>query len=636
MSNENNVHERLAMAAEHLADARLTDADGVASDRAEGNAIDESAGRGSGGFRGRRRRAHAAQFRFLAQSILLEEAGVPHFLRLAMFGVTGLVIATIAWAAVTHVDEVATGLGQVSPKGRVQVVQHLADGIVADILVHDGDLVARGDILIRLDATAAMAELEQARAREGDLQIRAARLEAFAGGKALELPPAFNVGKYRRLIADQRAILGQQRRAQRSQREVLQEQIRGRPSEIMVLETRERSLRKQLKIVQETFVMRQKLLRRGVASRVQYLEIKGNLERTRGALDTVRARMRKAKDELAEFKGRLIALNARLRREALAERGKGTAALDERGEKLTGCEGRVKRLTIRAPTRGYVKGLKVNTIGGVIAGGKPLLEIVPIDQELIVETRISTRDIGYVRVGQRVKVKVDTYDFARYGAVGGRLTAISASTFLDRRGRPYYKGTVALDHSYVGRDPRANPVLAGMTVKAEIVTGSKSILAYLTKPVRTKRLLSVIAEEIGNYSPNLSSKVNGNSRLAIDSSIVDVSILEEFASMQSDPDFLPGLLNQFQDDALRLIDDIETALEKGDYRRFKEAVHSLKGNAGSVGAISLQQCCIVIEKIDSASLLENYDQVLVSINKEYRRAHDALDSYAKMRDVQAK
>ena len=162
------------------------------------------------------------------------------------------------------------------------------------------------------------------------------------------------------------------------------------------------------------------------------------------------------------------------------------------------------------------------------------------------------------------------------------------------------------------------------------------VVAYLTKPVKTKRLLTVIAEEVGSYRPELSSKVKDNSRPAIDSSIVDVSILEEFASMESDPDFLPGLLNQFQDDTLRLIHDIETALEKGDHRRFKDAVHSLKGNAGSVGAISLQQCCIDIEKIESASLMENYDQVLVSINKEYNLALDTLGHYAKMRDAQAR
>lgn len=488
MSNENSLHKQLTAAAEHLVDARHADDVGADSDRSTGMTIADSVGDSAGpndsvGLRGSRRRTHASQFRFLAQSILLEEAATPHFLRLAMFGVTGLVIATIAWAAVTRVDEVASSLGQVVPTGRVQVVQHLEDGIVTKILVHEGELVRRGEVLIRLDSTAAMADLNQARIREGVLQVRAARLLAFADGKMLTLPPAFDIGRYRYLVADQRAILDQQRRAQSSQRQVLKDQIKQRASEITVLETRERSMERQLKIVQETFGMRARLLQQGVASRVQYLEIKRDLERTQGNLDTIRANMKKARNEWAEFNGRLTSLNARLRREALAERGKVTASLDELREKLAQFRGRVKRLAIRAPTSGYVKGLKVNTIGAVIAGGKPIMDIVPIDQKLVVETRISTRDIGYVRVGQPVKIMIDTYDFARHGAIGGHLTAISATTFLDRRGRPYYNGTVSLDQTYVGRDPKANPVLAGMTVKAEIVTDSKSILAYLTKPI---------------------------------------------------------------------------------------------------------------------------------------------------------
>ena len=177
---------------------------------------------------------------------------------------------------------------------------------------------------------------------------------------------------------------------------------------------------------------------------------------------------------------------------------------------------------------------------------------------------------------------------------------------------------------------------ANATKAAKDKCEEADVAAFLTKPVRTKNLLSTITEVANSPGPKLAGKLSDIAKVAIDRPIVDVSILEEFGSIESDPEFLKGLLNQFQDDALRLINDIETALESGDYRHFKDAAHALKGIAGSVGAISLHECCIDIEKIDSATLIEDYDQVLVSINSEYKQALDSLRKYAKKKNAQAR
>lgn len=138
---------------------------------------------------------------------------------------------------------------------------------------------------------------------------------------------------------------------------------------------------------------------------------------------------------------------------------------------------------IRAPVRGIVVGPTIHTVGGVVPPGAVLLELVPLDKELIVETRITTRDVGHVKVGYPVTVKVTTYDFARYGAISGELKDISASTFLDAEGEPYYRGGVTLDRRYVGSDPELKRILPGMTVQADIKTGKKTLLAYLLNPV---------------------------------------------------------------------------------------------------------------------------------------------------------
>lgn len=434
----------------------------------------------------RLRSSRERQMRFLAQSATLEEAGTPRLLRTAMFAVSGLVACAIVWAAVTKVDEVAVGAGQILPSSRVQVIQHLEGGIVREILVQDGARVKKGQILIRLDRAAATAELDQERAKETILSLQADRLEAFANGKGWKpLRLEGKLARHRHLVADQLAILAQQRRERMSQREVIESQIRQREAELVVLSKTETSLVRQLEIVRESFQMRRRLLNQGVTSRADYLDIKRDLERTTGDLAAVRARTNKANAELKEANQKREELDQRLRKEALAERGKITAELAQVREKLKRLEDRVTRLEVRAPVEGYVKGLKINTEGGVIQPGQPIMEVVPVDRDLIVESRITTRDIGHVQIGQRAKIKIDTYDFARYGAVRGTLTSLSATTFQDDNGRPYYKGIIKLDRMYAGYNPKANPITPGMTVQAEVITGSKSVLSYLLKPIYT-------------------------------------------------------------------------------------------------------------------------------------------------------
>lgn len=434
----------------------------------------------------RLRSSRERQMRFLAQSATLEEAGTPRLLRTAMFAVSGLVACAIVWAAVTKVDEVAVGAGQILPSSRVQVIQHLEGGIVREILVQDGARVKKGQILIRLDRAAATAELDQERAKETILSLQADRLEAFANGKGWKpLRLEGKLARHRHLVADQLAILAQQRREHLSQREVIESQIRQREAELVVLSKTETSLVRQLAIVRESFQMRRRLLNQGVTSRADYLDIKRDLERTTGDLAAVRARTKKANAELKEANQKREELDQRLRTEALAERGKITAELAQVREKLKRLQDRVTRLEVRAPVDGYVKGLKVNTEGGVIQPGQPIMEVVPVDRNLIVESRITTRDVGHVQVGQRAKIKIDTYDFARYGAVRGTLISVSATTFQDDNGRPYYKGIIKLDRMYAGYNPKANPITPGMTVQAEVITGSKSVLSYLLKPIYT-------------------------------------------------------------------------------------------------------------------------------------------------------
>lgn len=421
------------------------------------------------------------QVRHLATSVMLEETGTPAMVRLTLLAVVALVAAFLGWAALTRVNEVASTSGSVVPTGRIQKIQHLEGGIVAEILVDDGAVVERGQVLIRLDPARALAELEQMRARFAALSVEQERLTAFGTGRA---PDFAIVGPEHASLAEaQRTVYEIAMTARTSRREVLHRQIAQREAELAVLDDQEAALQAQAALLAEELAMRETLYRKQLSSKVVWLETRRKVSQVQGDLAALRSERQRVRGALAEAWDRLAEVDAELKREALTEMGRVVGELAEVRETVARLEEHVRRLAIAAPVAGVVKGLAVHTVGGVVAPGETLLEIVPVGDELIVETRIQPQDIGHVRPGQTVTVKVSAFDFARYGSIPGVLTEISASTFVDEREMPFYKGIVRLERPHVGGDPGRLRVLPGMTVQADIDTGGKTLLQYLLKPV---------------------------------------------------------------------------------------------------------------------------------------------------------
>ena len=418
--------------------------------------------------------------KFLSQPLLLEESGPPRVLSQLLVVITVLVGGLIGFAAFTNISETAVTQGQVMPAGSVNMVQHLEGGIVAEILVEDGQIVDQGQTLIRLKKAGPLAEFDQMRAREASLALRAERLRAFV----LDRTPDFSSGgDHPDLLADQQAILELQIEARESQRRVIESRIEQRQAQLEALAEQKQNLKEQTAILKEQLGMRAKLLKKGLVSRVVYLESQRSLSRTQGELASVVGRITEAHAALGEARNSLLELDANLRNEALDEMGAVTGELAQVREAIAKLKDRVQRLEVSAPTRGVIKGLTTRTIGAVISPGAQIMEIVPIDDVLVAEVRISPRDVGHLRPGLEAEVKITTYDMARFGTVEGRLKRVSASTFEDEQGDPFYKGVIELSQAYVGNDPDHNPIRPGMVVNADIITGSKTLLQYLLKPV---------------------------------------------------------------------------------------------------------------------------------------------------------
>ncbi len=421
------------------------------------------------------------QTRFLAQSVILEEGGSSGLVRAAMLTICVVILLFLGWSMVTNVDEVAVSSGEVIPSGQVQALQHLEGGIVKQILIEEGQLVEEGQVLIVLDETAAVTELQKLEARRAGLEIRSERLRALGTGG---VPDWSKVGtRYPNMLNDQQRIYEGSLEAFFSRQETIRKQIEQRRADLELLDEREQTLSRTADIFAEELEVREKLYKEGLTSKISYLDAKRSLNTARGELADLVSERTSASEAIKESQSRLDEIETEFREQALAELSESANELIQVEEALVQARDRVRRLEIKAPVRGIIKGLNIHTVGGVVPPGEIITEIVPLDKELVVEAKIKPRDVGHVRIGQPVTVKVTTYDFARFGGISGELKDVSASTFLDEEGEPYYKGIIEMDRSYVGRDAAQNRVMPGMTVQADIKTGKKTLFEYLLKPV---------------------------------------------------------------------------------------------------------------------------------------------------------
>ncbi|WP_169570269.1 HlyD family type I secretion periplasmic adaptor subunit [Sneathiella limimaris] len=419
----------------------------------------------------------------LGQSIMLEEKGPSSLLRIAiLFSFVGL-LSFIAWAQHTEIDEVAVASGEVIPSGTVQTIQHIDGGTISSINIEEGEIVNAGQTLIQLDHTDATAELKQLETQKTIWDLKSRRLLAFVNGT--EIDTAGIEDRYIDQIAEQKNLLRIQNLDRENQLSVINTQIEQRKSELDILQKQIVILQGQLKPLQEQMAIREGLLKNKTISRFDYLDSQRQYLQEKGRLDELVNKQQAAKQAISEAEQRREELDSRIRREALDEMAAANSEALKLTEEIERLHGVIGRLNIQSPVHGVVQGLDVNSVGTVIKPGNPILSIVPVDQELIVETRIRPEDIGFLQVGQLASVKFTTYNYSRYGSVPGKLTHISATTFQDEQGESFYKGKVALSKAYVGEDPERNLILPGMTAIADINSGRKSLLDYLLKPIHT-------------------------------------------------------------------------------------------------------------------------------------------------------
>ncbi len=422
------------------------------------------------------------QLRYLSQTALIEETVAPHIVRTTLMIISTIIIVLVIWSAVTYVNEIAITQGEVLPSKHIQAIQHLEGGIVNEINVSEGELVEKGQILIRLSGSGLKKDLASLKAKKLSLQYQSLRLKSFIN----QTTPTFKEiteGKNKEMEEEQLKAFQSMMKAKETERKVIEEQITQKKEYLEGLEEKNKTLIENIKLVSEERDLKKQLMDKGHLSRFNFLDIQKQLNQIQGEVNSTESDMSQAKNAISEYQNRLNSLNAKFINEAYQELNQLATDLAQVDETVQKLADQIDRLDIKSPSYGYVKGLKVKTIGGIVESGKVIIEIVPLEGTLVIETKIQPRDVGHVRVGQQVKVKVSSYDFSRYGTVNGKLEYISATTFVNDDGSRYYLGKISLEKNYVGKDPDRNLIIPGMTVEADIVTGSKTIMTYLLKPI---------------------------------------------------------------------------------------------------------------------------------------------------------
>ncbi|MEM7292822.1 MAG: HlyD family type I secretion periplasmic adaptor subunit [Pseudomonadota bacterium] len=409
--------------------------------------------------------------------------GYSHTLRLVVLMPALCVAAFLLWAASAELEEVAIAGGKVVPSSQVNTVQHLEGGIIDEILVKEGQVVEIDQPLVKLNGAIAESDLSSLRARRTALRLNIERLHALVEGNQ----PHFNAvtSGYDQLKEEQLKILDAQRSAIKSERSVLRQQLKKRKAELAALEIELENMRLRVGLLTQERDIRKKMYRAGVVPKIEMIQARHTLAREKGELNRLERQETNAKSEINVYANRLRELIDRSRNEAMREIGQLSSEITETSETIKALDDRVRRLMVRSPVRGVVQNLPIKTSSGILAPGAVVAEIVPLNDELRVEAEVTTRDIGFVRPGQDVQVKVESYHFARYGTVNGRLSAVSATTFVRDDGSSYYKVLIDLSQSFVGHRSANRNLVPGMTVTADIRTGSKTVLEYILKPIYT-------------------------------------------------------------------------------------------------------------------------------------------------------
>lgn len=411
---------------------------------------------------------------------LIEDA--PRIVRLTIWGVIGFFLFLGLWANFAIIDEVTRGEGKAIPSSKLQKIQNLEGGIVAQIYAKEGEIVEVGAPLLRLDDTRFVSNVGETEADRLAMALRVERLSAEVEDRPLKIDE--EIRKAAPSQAANEESLYQSRR-QQLQDEIggLQEQLVQRQQELREFSSKQGQYRNSLQLLRQEIQMSEPLVAQGAISQVEVLRLKRAEVENRGQLDATSLAIPRAESAIKEVERKIDETRGKFRSEALTQLNEARTDLSKAQATGKALDDRVSRTLVTSPVRGIVKQLLVNTVGGVIQPGSDLVEIVPLDDTLLVEARVRPQDIAFLHPGQEAMVKFTAYDFTIYGGLKAKLEQIGADTITDEDKNTFYVIKLRTERSHLGSDDKPLLIIPGMVASVDIITGKKSVLSYLLKPI---------------------------------------------------------------------------------------------------------------------------------------------------------
>ncbi|WP_165680173.1 HlyD family type I secretion periplasmic adaptor subunit [Metapseudomonas otitidis] len=411
---------------------------------------------------------------------LVEDA--PRVVRLTIWTLIGFTLFLGLWAHFAEIDEVTRGEGKAIPSSKLQKISNLEGGIISELFVHEGQVVEAGDPLLRLDATRFQSNVGETEADRVAMALRVERLSAEVEGRELVIPDELRQ-KAPGQAESEEALFRSRQQQLRDEVAGLEQQLVQKQQEQREFVSKQGQYRNSLQLLRQEIAISEPLVAEGAISRVEVLRLKRSEVEVRGQLEATNLAIPRAESAIKEVEQKIAETRSRFRSEALTQLNEARTDLNKAEATGRALEDRVNRTLVTSPVRGIVKQLLVNTIGGVIQPGSDLVEIVPLDDTLLVEARIRPQDIAFLHPGQKAMVKFTAYDYTIYGGLQADLEQIGADTITDEDGNSFYLIKLRTRKSHLGSDEKPLLIIPGMVASVDIMTGKKSILSYLLKPI---------------------------------------------------------------------------------------------------------------------------------------------------------
>ena len=393
----------------------------------------------------------------------------------------------ILWMAFASIDEIARGSGEVIPRGENQIIQNLEGGILQDILTYEGALVKQGDPLLKIENQKSMSSYENNQISSYSLEAKILRLNAEAKSQKLLIDSKLKE-KMPEIIAHEESLYRSNMQQLAANKSIVEEQLYQKRQQYQESEKRLELLEEDIRLIDAEIAIMEPLVKKGIKPKYDFLKLQREKNSIVKEYEAVRLSLPRLNSAIQEAKEKVKSIEYEHKIKAKKELNEAVAKYKSTLNTDEALFDQVNRTVVRAPINGIVQKLFVHTVGGVIRPGADLVEIVPTEKSLLIEVKIKPSDIAFIYVGQLAKVKFSAYDFAIFGSLDGEVESISADSFKDEKEMTYFKVRIKTAKSYLKRNNKKLKIMPGMTVDVDIITGKKTVLDYILKPIlKTKQ-----------------------------------------------------------------------------------------------------------------------------------------------------